>query len=341
MRIERWVEGDPAVTRACHAVAAAAAAADDPLGPPWAWSWFRVWLEQAVEPMEMWLVPGDTPGRVRAWCRLDLPDLDNRDRADVNIVVHPSFRRHGIGSALLAHAARRAAAHGRLVLGSQVPQAQAGAPSAGESFARRAGAVAGLLDARRACVPGQVPPERIALLRRGAARAAAGYTVVSWAGVTPQEYLSGLAAMFSALNDAPRDASLEPSAWDAQRVRERIDGPRIARGERSYSVAAVHDATGEMAAATQISVAADSPEWGHQMITAVARQHRGHRLGLLVKTAIHEWLAKDEQGLRSIVTWNAAGNQHMIAINEALGYALLPPLWQSYDLPVTDVLAAG
>lgn len=43
----------------------------------------------------------------------------------------------------------------------------------------------------------------------------------------------------------------------------------------------------------------------------------------------------------SIVTENAAVNQHMIAINEALGYELLGPLRQSYDLPVALALAAG
>jgi GNAT superfamily N-acetyltransferase len=291
--------------------------------------------------MEMWFVPGETPGSARAWYHLDLPDLENTDRAGVNLVVHPAFRRHGAGSALLEHAARRAAENGRLVLGSDVMRGPAEAPSAGESFARRAGAVAGLVDARRVFATGRVPPERIALLRENAARAAAGYSVVSWVGPTPDGYLSGLAAVFNALNDAPRDAGWEAHAWDAQRVRERIDGLHAARGGRFYSVAAVHDATGEMAAATQIEVMEDSPEWGLQMITAVAREHRGHRLGMLVKTAMHEWLAAAEPNLRRVVTWNAASNTYMISINEALGYELLEPLWQTYDLPVADALGWG
>src|ERR1700676_4691479 len=109
MRIVRWVAGDPAVTQACHEVAKAAGEADDPLGPPWSERWFRAWLEHAVEPMEMWFVPGETPGSARAWYRLDLPDLENTDRAGVNIVVHPASRRQGVGRALLEHAVRRAA----------------------------------------------------------------------------------------------------------------------------------------------------------------------------------------------------------------------------------------
>jgi hypothetical protein len=69
----------------------------------------------------------------------------------------------------------------------------------------------------------------------------------------------------------------------------------------------------------------------------VTRQHRGHRLGLLVKTAMLEWLAVAEPRLERIVTGNAAVNQHMIAINEELGYELLEPLAQSYELPVAGL----
>jgi RimJ/RimL family protein N-acetyltransferase len=62
------------------------------------------------------------------------------------------------------------------------------------------------------------------------------------------------------------------------------------------------------------------PEWGWQDITAVTRQHRGHRLGLLVKVAMIELLADREPGLRRIVTYNSEVNEHMVAVNERLGY---------------------
>jgi RimJ/RimL family protein N-acetyltransferase len=68
----------------------------------------------------------------------------------------------------------------------------------------------------------------------------------------------------------------------------------------------------------------------------VTRPHRGHRLGLLVKTAMLDWLADAEPRLERIVTGNAAVNQHMIAINEQLGYELLEPPTQSYELPVAN-----
>jgi hypothetical protein len=90
---------------------------------------------------------------------------------------------------------------------------------------------------------------------------------------------------------------------------------------RRYSLAALHDNTGDMAALTVVTVDPDVPDWGHQQITAVTKAHRGHRLGLLVKTAMLGWLAETEPRLEHIDTWNAGSNQHMIAINESLGYA--------------------
>ena len=59
---------------------------------------------------------------------------------------------------------------------------------------------------------------------------------------------------------------------------------------------------------------------GYQHDTAVARDHRGHRLGLLVKSAMNLWLAESEPELKTIDTWNAESNDHMIAVNEELGY---------------------
>jgi RimJ/RimL family protein N-acetyltransferase len=73
----------------------------------------------------------------------------------------------------------------------------------------------------------------------------------------------------------------------------------------------------------------------------VTRPHRGHRLGLLVKAAMLEWLAEAEPQLERIVTGNAAVNQHMIAINQQLGYELLEPPGQSYEIAVADLAPAA
>ena len=64
------------------------------------------------------------------------------------------------------------------------------------------------------------------------------------------------------------------------------------------------------------------PQFGHQADTAVARQHRGHRLGLLLKIDMMHWLAEVEPQLTIIQTWNNVDNSYMINVNEALGYRL-------------------
>jgi hypothetical protein len=60
-----------------------------------------------------------------------------------------------------------------------------------------------------------------------------------------------------------------------------------------------------------------------QELTAVARPHRGHRLGLLVKAAMLELLAAHEPQLTQIVTLTAEDNEHMNAINTELGFEIL------------------
>jgi RimJ/RimL family protein N-acetyltransferase len=203
-----------------------------------------------------------------------------------------------------------------------------------------AGATAGLVEARRLLGLHKVPAGEFARLRQRAAAAATGYTIVSWAGPAPEEYLSLVAAAFNAMNDAPSDEGWEEEIWDADRVRDRAG--RIVRltGVRGYSVAALHDATGELAALTQEEVDPERPDWGYQGLTAVTRPHRGHRLGLLAKATMMEWLATAEPQLERVVTGNAASNQHMIAVNETLGYELYPPGWQFCEIPVKSALQA-
>jgi hypothetical protein len=71
---------------------------------------------------------------------------------------------------------------------------------------------------------------------------------------------------------------------------------------------------------TEVAVDPEDPGWAHQVITAVTREHRGHRLGLLLKLAMMELLATTEPQLERMETSNAASNKHMVAVNDALGY---------------------
>jgi RimJ/RimL family protein N-acetyltransferase len=139
----------------------------------------------------------------------------------------------------------------------------------------------------------------------------------------PEEFIEQAAGLYAALNDAPRSPGSAPEIWDAQRVRERVNGLYPHFGLREYAVAARHEPSGELAALTQVGVDPADPGWGVQMNTTVIRKHRGHRLGLRVKIAMLKLLAAPEPRLERIVTWNAEANKYMIAVNEALGYTVL------------------
>jgi GNAT superfamily N-acetyltransferase len=332
MRITRLDHADDDGVRACYDVWFAAHAVDDPLSPPLSLPAFRHWLARGweSEPSETWVAADEATGETVGWYRIELPDLENRHRASGSPTVRPASRRRGAGTALLRHEVERARANGRTVL-----RGGALVGSAGDAFARQAGAEPSLVDARRMQDLRKIPPGLVASLRETAAGAAAGYSLESWTGPTPEEHLDRVAAGFNAMNDAPHSPDREDDIWDAQRVRERADEAVREGCLRGYSIAAIAESTGEMAGLTQVFVDPEYPEWGHQGLTAVTRPHRGHRLGLLIKAAMLEWLATEEPKLERIATDNAATNKYMIAVNETLGYELLKPDEQSFQLTVS------
>jgi len=336
VHIEQLDLSDVAGIRACHVAFVAAQRVDEPEEPLMGERIFGAWFTIGFdgEPREVWLVPGREQGTVAGWYRLELPDLENLDRANLQITVHPDERGGGLGRALLRHAAGRAAAHGRTVLGGGARNG-----TAGEVFARQVGAKPGLVDIERLLEPGKLEDGRLATLREEAERHAAGYELVTWTGPVPEELIEQMVALYAALGDAPRDPDVERGKWDAQRVRERVNGLRAHYGLRDYAVAARHVATGEMAALTEVSVEPPNPDWGFQRITAVTAAHRGHRLGLLVKVAMLEWLATAEPQVERVVTWNAQDNRHIIGVNEALGYAVFGAPATSWRLDVADLEA--
>ena len=337
MRIERFgADGDPRLVRSCHDIMVAAAAADDPGPPPMDRAVFDGWLTTGWtgEPRETWLGCGPD-GSVAGWYLLEVPDRDNRHLGILEAFVDPARRRQGFGTALLRHAVQRALADGRRLLAGAAVQ-----DSPGESFARSLGATPGLVEIRRRLDLTAAPAGLFAGLRASAQEAAAGYTLVSWTRDTPEEYLDQLVAVELAMADAPHDPSWEKPAWDAERVRA-TDRRRRLQKLRSYAVAARHDATGDLAGLTRIEVPPDQPDWMFQGVTAVGKAHRGHRLGLLVKLAMLEWLAQAEPQRRWILTGNAETNEHMIAINEALGYQPFGRPVVSFEVPAAQVLPAA
>lgn len=333
MRIQQWDPADEKTARACHDVMLAAHRVDEPVEPPQPYGVFNHFLREGWEktPFEVW-VAFDPDDSAVGYYRIRLPDRENLDQADGGPIVHPAARRRGIGRELLRHEGTRAAAHGRTRFTAGVT-----AGTAGDAFAQAVGARLDLEEVRRIQYLSEIEPGTIAALRASAEKAAAGYSLVSWDGPVPDEYCGPMAEVLNAFNDAPHGENEEPAIWDADRVRERTGGLARTGLVRAHSVAAVCDATGELAAYTEVGVVPEHPSWGWQQLTAVIKAHRGHRLGLLVKTEMLSLLATTEPQVERIATGNAASNEHMIAVNEQLGYRVVEPGWRFYEMPVTDM----
>jgi GNAT superfamily N-acetyltransferase len=318
MRTERFdPASDSAAVRACHDIHLAAYRADGVRRAPMSPRVFQAWLRYgwAESPVESWLAR-DEEGEVHGWYLLGMPERENRHLADVTLVVAPARRRAGLGTALLGHAADRARQADRTLLTGRSPEAGAGA-----EFARALGARPVLTGVFWALRPRFLPPGRLTALRESAASAAAGYSLVSWEGPTPEYRLVEVATLFGVEADAPHTDGAEPPGWDPARVR--ACDQRIAdQGWRFYTVAARAPGTGRLAAITQLGVDPFDGS-GFQQLTAVAGPHRGHRLGLLVKVAMLELLAAHEPQLTQVLTLTAEGNAHMDAINTELGFTVL------------------
>jgi GNAT superfamily N-acetyltransferase/RimJ/RimL family protein N-acetyltransferase len=333
MDLERFTPADaPESVAACHEIYLSGIPADDPAGPLMSAGFFGGWLKcgSTEDPSETWLARDS--GKACGWYVLTLPERENRHLAEVKLTVHAASRRAGLGTALARHAAARARHFGRTRLEGL---AREGTPS--EAFARALGARLGMAEVRRVLDLTAVPAGHLAGLRAKAESAASGYRLLSWDGPAPGDQQAGVAAINDVAEaDIPREAGLEPQRWDAERVRL-DERRRAAQGLRSYSVAARSLATGEMTGLTQLVVDPAQPTWGFQELTAVARAHRGHRLGLLVKLAMLELLAEREPLLTRIITGNSDANEHMIAINTELGFAVLDQ-WPGWGIEVDQLL---
>ncbi|HEY3735528.1 MAG TPA: GNAT family N-acetyltransferase [Streptosporangiaceae bacterium] len=346
----RIAEFDPAtdagMVLACYRIYAAGKPADDPHGPLLALPFFTGWFQAgwAGHPRETVAAcigsggvggsggSGDSGGWAGA-CLLELPGDTNAHLGELTILVAPGQRRRGLGAELLRHAAQRARDHGRTLLWGETRGG-----SAGSAFAAAMGARAELVEVRRVLELDGIPAGQLARLRGQAEAAASGYSLIRWTGPVPAEHLDQVVAVKAAMADAPRNPGEEELRTDAARIR-RNEQHAAGQGMRRYSVAARCDRTGELAGLTQVDVDPGNLAWAFQLDTAVTRAHRGRRLGLLMKTAMLDWLARAEPGVRRIQTGNADSNRHMIAVNAALGYRILDT-WQSWEIDVAAILAA-
>jgi GNAT superfamily N-acetyltransferase len=262
---------------------------------------------------------------------LDLPLRDNPHFATAALSVVPPHRRRGVGSRLLAEVERLARAAGRTTICVE-STAPSGRPDPAVGFAGAHGYSAALADLRSDLdLPAGSLDPVLAGLEAEAAGHSAGYQLLTWWDDIPARWLDQRATLAGRMStDAPMgEVDLQPEVWDADRVRESFRVAK-AQGRRVVETAALHVGSGQLVAVTMMAAPEHTPEMAYQWDTLVLKEHRGRRLGQLVKAANLRALRAELPAVRRIVTWNAEVNEPMIRVNRAFGFVRVGTMteWQ-------------
>ncbi|MGV1004501.1 MAG: GNAT family N-acetyltransferase [Candidatus Nanopelagicales bacterium] len=264
--------------------------------------------------------------RVVGGAYLDLSTRDNLDRCFCDVWVAPAHRRRGHGTDLLEWGLDQARSHNRTLFSSWASWDLDGSGNTAQPFLEHHGFAADLPEEHRVL---DLPPG----CKLPSAPVAPGYNLITWRERCPEEHIDNYARLRGRLAvEAPSgEHGFEEEAFDAVRIR--CEESEFGEANRSAQTAAVVAPDGTLAGHTQLVIPAEDPPNVYQWDTLVLPEHRGHGLGLALKvanmTAAGEMLA----GRSLIHTWNAAGNAHMIGINEAMGFRL-----ESYAMEMTRQL---
>ena len=272
---------------------------------------------------ELLLLLGSVDGNPVCSAEIRLPLMDNLELADVGLRTLPEHRRRGYGEALLTQVEALLAGRGRTVATFYVPCAYEdgprGAGEAGVEFLLDRGYTIAQSEVQRAlALP--VDEKLLTRLLDEAEPHHRDYTLRQFGDHCPDDLLESYGRLVGSLiTEAPTgELVLEEEVFDAHRLRHEED-LAIAAG-RTRVVTVALDPAGDVVAYTEIQVPRHEPGRAYQWGTLVHPAHRGHRLGIAVKAANHLRLQRQEPSVTEVITENAEVNDHMIAVNDLLGF---------------------
>lgn len=247
------------------------------------------------------------------------PDADNTDKLYSDIDVDPVARGQGYGGLLVDHVLSRARAEGRRHV-----LMEAKVPTLTDDPTMRFAAARGFHAVETEVVRHLSLPVSDSLLTElGAASRSPDYRVETYVDRVPDHLLPGVGELMSLLAvDAPSgDLAFEAESWTPERLARMYDREH-AQGRRRVSAVAL-DRAGTVVAQSDLIAHSDPALRVIQEGTYVHRSHRGHRLGMAVKVANLQRLQAELPGRPRVVTMNAETNDHMVAINVALGFQIV------------------
>jgi GNAT superfamily N-acetyltransferase len=327
VQVREW---DPAAAPADEIAGAVRAlnlviAADVPEDPPWRIDSFREYLAVTM--------PGE---RRICWVATEGDDLLGYtsillvgDIAVLELLVRPDARRHGVASALLTAAAKRADMEAYGSIGVEVI---GGTPAA--DFFEAQGFRCAFVEMRTLLDLSTVDWLQLGTLAQGVG---SGYRIEYHPGGPPESIFEEYAKAKASVRLNPAyDLELRPSSYDSERLRASL-GTLHARGLKPYVVLAVHEQSGAVAGLTEVVVPAQRPTRADQYDTVVVQTHRGYGLGRALKARMLFELRAAEPQLLDVQTWNAVGNEAMRRVNDELGFQ--PDReWREYETDVDELL---
>jgi len=270
------------------------------------------------EPGRHFLVRVDGADEAVGRAGLYTSEYDNRDLAWIDLAILPEQRRQGYGARAMRLVFDIAGSMGRTKVGWFGWEGERT-----RGFAKALGFEPKSVAVNRRQHLSQLEPGLADRLYVGAEPHARDYELLRIVAPTPDDLLPSLAEATAAINDAPLDdIEMEDEVFTADRIRA-YEHAQLASGFRFYRIVARHRASGELAGLSIVTVDSQDPRIGHQHDTSVVRGRRGHRLGQLLKADMLRWLAEAEPQLETVDTFNAESNDHMIGVNELLGYRVM------------------
>lgn len=287
----------------------------------------------APDPDELrfvWAIVVD--GRIIGRVGVDIPLEEGSKAAYWLVELLNEFAGRGIGSAGYELVERTAREHGRTVLQSWAEHPDTPGPrltpptgfgtipdDRAARFYRRHGYTLEQVE-RRSTLDLAATADRVDELLADAETQSSGYRVAQWLAPTPPEYAEAYAWAKSRMSTDVPAAGLEfdEERWDADRLARHEQ--RLLDGGHATLVTVALDGGDAAVAFNELQIGADRTKATHQQDTLVLKEHRGHRLGQLVKCAgLRRWRELVPESPH-VVTYNAEENRPMLDINERLGF---------------------
>lgn len=285
------------------------------------------------------------PGERRiSWVVQDEPSADGKpgrilghtqvlllggDIVVLEVLVHPTARRRGLGRKLIATAARRTYQEGFRFVGVEVI---GDTPAVG--FFEALGFGREYEENRSVLRLGTVDWETLGSMAQGIDT---GYRLEFCPGGPPEELIEAYAMTKAETRDIDDgDLDLRPSSYDPQRLRDSVSCLHR-RGMKPYIVLAIEEKTGVVAGLTEVVVPAQHPTRADQFDTIVRQGHQGYGIDRAMKARMLFELRSAEPKLSEVQTWNAKTNESMRAVNADLGFQA-DREWYEYGVDVAELV---